>query len=119
MDFYVYSKKKIVFYSGKRINIYRINEIPMKNNLLYLLYMESSYLFTCCENNVFLGIGLFNKLNEPYFYIFLWSKGIFIFNHIIIFIHSKKLMKSAIKANDDFVIFKSNKIASKGINQIL
>lgn len=28
-------------------------------------------------------------------------------------------MKSAIKVNDDFIVFKSNKIVSKGISQLL
>ena len=65
--------------------------------------MESSYLFTCCENNIFLGIGLFDKLNEP----------------CKILIYKNVLMKSAIKANDDFVVFKSNKITSTGISQLL
>ena len=71
-------------------------------NLLYLLYMESGNFFACCENSVFLYSGFFLKLTS------LWKFPIYM-----------NLMKSAIKVDDDYVVFKSNKIVSKGISQLL
>ena len=64
--------------------------------------METCYYFACCENSVILCISIFNKLTTPSIIPIYW-----------------KLMKSAIKVSDDFVVFKSNKIASKGISQLL
>ena len=100
-DFLAITRKKIYAYSISGLN--KIIENPVNNNLLYLLFLEGSYYFSCCENNVFLYSSLFDKLvNKNYFLIY-----------------ENKLMKSAIKINDDLVAFKSNKIIFKGISNLL
>ena len=65
--------------------------------------MENSYYFVCFKNTICLYSSLFDKLDNQ-------SKFIF---------YENVLMKSAIKINNDFVVFKSNKIASKGMSQLL
>ena len=75
----------------------------MENNLLYLLFMESEYYFSCCENNVFLYSIFLGKIQFQ----------------IRFPIYENKLIKSAIKINYDLVAFKSNKIVSKGISNLL
>ena len=99
LNFLAYTKKKIYVYSES----YKISEISMENNLLYLLFMESSYYFSCCENNVFLYNGFLDKLQYQNKFR----------------IYENKLIKSAIKINYDLVAFKSNKIVSKGISNLL
>ena len=65
--------------------------------------MEKSYYFSCCKNTIFLHSGFFDRFqNKKEFTIY-----------------EKVLMKSAIKINDDLLVFKSNKIASKGKSQLL
>jgi len=65
--------------------------------------MEISYYFVCCEKGVFLYGFLTDKLQ---------NKNKFT-------IYGNILMKSAIKINPDLLVFKSNKIASKGISKLL
>ena len=101
LDVLAITKKKIYAYSSS--GLYKIREHPDNNNLLYLLFMESSYYFSCCENNVFVYGSLLDKMNY----------------HSYFLIYENKLMKSAIKINDDLVAFKSNKIVSKGISNLL
>jgi len=64
--------------------------------------LENYFSLACCENSVFLYFGIFDKSAN------LWKIPIYM-----------NLMKSAIKINDDYVVFKSNKFASKGISQLL
>ena len=101
LNFLASTKKKIyVFSESTKIGE---NENPIENNLLYLLFMEGSYYFACCENGVFLYNSLTDKLQ---------IKNKFT-------IYQNILMKSAIKINVDLLVFKSNKIASKGISKLL
>ena len=99
LNFLACTKKKIYFYSASN----KIIETPMEINILNLLFMENSYFFTCCEKTVFLHNSLTDKLQ--------------IQNKFTIY--ENKLMKSAIKINEDLLVFKSNKIASKGISKLL
>ena len=98
------SKKKIyIFSEEKNKSIYKTSESPTDNNLLYLFSMENNYYFSCCENTIFLYGSLFDKLqNQPKFTVY-----------------ENKLMRSAIKIDNNFVAFKSNKISSKGVTQLL
>ena len=107
-------KKNLQFLASSKDNIYIFSEeqsksqykstpVKMENHCLYFLYMEGSYYFSCCENDVFLHSALLDNLQ--------FQKEFPIYNNV--------LMKSAIKINDNLVIFKSNKIASKGMSQLL
>ena len=101
LNFLASTKKKIYAFSeSTKISE---NENLVENNLLYLLFMEGSYYFACCENDVFLYSSLTDKLQ---------NKNKFT-------IYENILMKSAIKINVDLLVFKSNKIASKGISKLL
>ena len=73
----------------------------MENNLVYLLNVDT-YYFSCCENNVFIYYSLFDTFNTKF----------------MISIYEDILMKSAIKINDSLLVFKSNKIVSKGMSQL-
>ena len=103
--------KSLIFLASTKKKIYTFsestkiseNENLIENNLLYLLFMEGSYYFACCENGVFLYSSLTDKLQNK--------------NKFTIF--PNILMKSAIKINVDLLVFKSNKIASKGISKLL
>ena len=98
------SKELIYTFSeDKNQSKYKSNKSPSENNLLYFLNMESNYYFGCCENNVFLYSGILDKLPIKTKFI----------------IYENVLMKSAIKINNDLLVFKSNKIASKGKSQLL
>ena len=98
------SKKKIYIFSEEQNNsIYKTSESPTDYKLLYLFSMENSYYFSCGENAIFLYGSLFDKLQ----------------NQSKFTIHENKLMKSAIKIDNNFVAFKSNKVASKGENKLL
>jgi len=98
------SKKKIYIFSEEQNkSIYKTSESPTVHKLLYLFSMENSYFFSCCENAIFLYGSLFDKLQ----------------NQSKFTIHENKLMKSAIKIDNNFVAFKSNKVASKGENKLL
>ena len=93
------SKKKIYVYS----EFNKTNVIQIENNLLYLFFMECNYYFACCEKDIFLFSALADQLQNK-------SK---------FSIYENILMKSAIKINNDLLVFKSNKIASKGISQLI
>ena len=67
--------------------------------------MDSLYNFLCSENDIFLCYYFLDKLNN--------------YNNNKILIYKNVLMKSAIKIDDDFLVFKSNKVASKGMSQLL
>ena len=98
------SGKQIYTFTSEQIGSnYKSNKNPMENNLLYLLNMESSYYFACCENTVFLHEGFLDKLQ--------------MINKFPIY--ENVLMKSAIKFNNNLLVFKSNKITSKGKSQLL
>ena len=104
IEFLACSKNKIyIFSEEKNKPIYKINENKMENKLLFLLHMESGYYFSCCEDNAFLYSSLLDKIV---------SQNIFS-------IYKNILLKSAIKINNEFVVFKSNKIVSKGKSQLL
>ena len=106
-EFLASSKKNIYIFSeeqNKSQSQYKSTQIHMKDNYcLYFLYMESSYYFSCCGNDVILHSAVLDNLQMQ--------------NQFEIY--KNTLMKSAIKINDDLVIFKSNKIVSKGISQLL
>jgi len=78
------SKKAIYYYcfNNKSFDSRdRLSKIPLENNLLYLLNIESSYFLLLCENNVFVNPYLFetSRIFHPFliyenalsFYIFL------------------------------------------------
>ena len=67
--------------------------------------MDSLYNFLCSENDIFLCYYFLDKLNN--------------YNNNKILIYKNVLMKNAIKIDDDFLVFKSNKVASKGMSQLL
>jgi hypothetical protein len=95
------SKKEIYVYSKITNKSYHISERLKENNLVNLLY-EDSYYFSCCENNVLIYYSLFDKLGSKFFLL----------------IYKNILMKSAIKINNKLLVFKSNKIVSKGMSQL-
>jgi len=101
VDIIASSKKKLYIYNKIKNKYELMNELIIENNLLYLLSMGTYYI-SCCENTVFLCASLFDKLQGI-------SK---------ISIYENILMKSAIKINDNLIVFKSNKIASKGKSQL-
>jgi len=98
------SKKKIYIFSEEKSNsVYKTNENPTEHKLIYLFSMENSYYFSCCEKGIFLYSSLFDKLQ----------------NKTTFTIYENLLMKSAIKIDSNFLVFKSNKIVSKGKRQLL
>jgi len=98
-------QKKIYKFTEENKSIYKTNEISLENNFIYTLYMDSLYNFLCSENDIFLCYYFLDKLNN--------------YNNNKILIYKNVLMKSAIKIDDDFLVFKSNKVASKGMSQLL
>ena len=64
--------KSLIFLANTKKNIYAFsestklseNENLIENDLLYLLFMEGSYYFACCENGVFLYGSLTDKLQN-------------------------------------------------------
>jgi len=100
-DFIASSKKEIYVYSKYKNKSYEIKQRIMENNLVYLLNVDT-YYFSCCENNVFIYYSLFDTFNTKF----------------MISIYEDILMKSAIKINDSLLVFKSNKIVSKGMSQL-
>ena len=104
LNFLGSSKKYIYIFSlEQNESKYKSSKAQIKQNLLYLLKMESSYYFACCKNTVFLFSSFLDKLQ--------------MYNEFKIY--ENILTKSAIKINNDLIIFKSNKIASKGKSQLL
>ena len=98
------SKKNIyIFKEEKNKSIYKASDNPTEKNLIYLSSIENTYYFACCEDTVFLYNSMFEELQNKTKYS----------------IYENKLMKSAIKIDHNFIAFKSNKIVSKGVSQIL
>ena len=104
LNFLGSSKKNIyTFSSEQKESKYKSTKTNMEYSLLYLLNMESSYYFACCENTVFLYSSFLDKIQMQNKFT----------------IYENILIKSAIKFNIDLLVLKSNKIHSKGKSKLL
>ena len=93
------TKKRILLYDLEKKVI--IGDYYNNDNFLFLLETKNNNYFCCCENSVILFSNLINRVLEE------GDKKIF----------KDKLIKSAIKIND-LILFKSNKVASKGEDKL-